>query len=231
MKRKNREKSEVRSNSPPKKKREPHDRQGSKQHEGANLEDLGSNPEIDTPELGRGKRRRAPRQKIAVQPNEQKNKIQGPIEPKELPADLQAGNEGDAQRRRSSVIQQQLLKLLGDISPTETNRLWEAAKDNIRPMPPGFQQSLSKLRAEGKLSEAVEQYHLNLGRKDSLRVPGEGGRKSLLEEVLGLDPQEAERSKGGSQGSGWKPTKKLGQGGCGYVILWEHPRRNGPVWL
>lgn len=138
----------------------------------------------------------------------------------------------DLQRRRtSSLVDEQVLEMLSDVHPLESDRLLEAGNEYVRPMPPNFQEILRQLREIGSLSEDTEHYYLSLGRGDSLRVPGEGGRKSFLEDVLRQDTQEAKNYKGGGNESEWKPVKQLGQGSFGTVILWEKTRRNGMVWL
>lgn len=137
----------------------------------------------------------------------------------------------DLQRRRtSSLVDERVLEMLSDVHPLES-KLLGAGNEHVPPMPPIFQDILRRLREKGCLNEDTERYYLNLGRGDSLRVPGEGGRKSFLEDVLRQDTQEAKNSMGGSNGSEWKPVKQLGQGSYGTVILWEKTRPNGMVWF
>lgn len=173
----------------------------------------------------------APEKTSAVLPVEEKNVPAEPVAPPELPvkpSTTQAVDVDVRQRRGSSLLEEQILELLGDVPPSGSTTLLRAGNENVRPMPPKFQRKLRKLGHEGWLSEATRQYYLNLGHGDSPRVPNEGGRKSLLEHVLRQDAQEGEENLGGS---GWKPGKELGQGAFGTVILWEKTRRNGPVWL
>lgn len=221
MKRKGRGQAEVRPKSPPEKKRKLEDQQEPSRHEDA----------VDTPAVGRGKRTRpAAKKRTAVQPNEQKTREQGET-PVEDSTGQAGGNADVRQRRKSSLLEEQILDLLSDVLPSETNTLSGAGNENVRPMPPSFRDALRSFREKGMMSEAAEQYHLNLGRGDSVRVPGEGGRKSLLEDVLRNDAQKAGENKGDGGESGWKPERVLGQGSFGQVILWEKARRNGPVWL
>lgn len=141
---------------------------------------------------------------------------------------LGAGNETlppmSPNLQDGDVLEEQILDLLSD-APPGSSTLLGAGNESIRPMPPMFQDVLNQLQDSGLMSEGTHQYYLNLGRGDSLKVPGEGGRKSLLEDVLRQDAQETE----GKKGSGWKPGKKLGQGSFGVVILWEKARPDGPV--
>lgn len=132
--------------------------------------------------------------------------------------------------REKKLLEKKLLELLSDVSPPTSNPPLGAGNENVRPMPPQFRDLLRGLRETKKISEALEQYFLNLGRGDSLRVPGEGG-KSLLEDVLRDDAQQAEEDKGGSKGSEWKPGRRLGKGSAGIVTLWEKSRGRERVWL
>lgn len=231
MKRKGRGQAEVRPKSPPEKKRKLEDQQEPSRHEDADFKGPTSISGIDTPAMGRGTRTRpAAKKRTAVQPNEQKARGQGET-PVEDSTGQAGGNADVRQRRKSSLLEEQILDLLSDVLPSETNTLSGAGNENVRPMPPSFRNSLRSFREQGMMSEAAEQYHLNLGRGDSVRVPGEGGRKSLLEDVLRKDAQKAGENKGDGGESGWKPGRVLGQGSFGQVILWEKARRNGPVWL
>lgn len=173
----------------------------------------------------------APEKTSAVLPVEEKNMPAGPVAQPELPVEpstTQAEDVDVRQRRGSSLLEDQILDLLGDVPPCGSTTLLRAGNENVKPMPPKFQGQLRKLRDEGWLPEATQQYYLNLGHGDSPRVPNEGGRKSLLEDLL---RQDAQKGGGNVGGNGWKPGKQLGQGAFGTVILWEKTRRNGPVWL
>lgn len=220
MKRKGKGQAGVRPKSPPNKKRKLDDQQEPTRHEDADFKGPTSISGIDAPGIGRGKRTRATAKKrTAVQPKEQKPGGLGE-KPVENSTGQAGGNANVPQRRKSSLLEEQILDLLRDVSPSESNTLSGAGNENVRPMPPSFRDNLRDLRESGQLSEAVEQYYLNLGRGDSVRVPGEGGRKSLLEDVLKIDV----RQPGNSGGLGWKPGKNIGYGSFGHVMLWEKAR-------
>lgn len=134
----------------------------------------------------------------------------------------QAVEDFDVQKsRKYSLIDEKLLQRLGRASSPRSDTLLEAGDENVRPMPPVFQERLRERRKKRKLSEAAEQYYLHLRRGDSRSFPGEGGRKSLLKRVL-----HGRRSKR----SGWKHKEILSFGRSGTVSLWEKARRNLPVW-
>lgn len=125
------------------------------------------------------------------------------------------------QSRKYSLIDEKLLERLNHASSPRSDTLLEAGNEKLRPMPPVFQERLRELRIKRKLSEAAEQYYLNLRRGDSLSSPGDGGRKSLLKTVL--DGRKSKRS-------GWKQ-KEIRSVESETVSLWEKSRRNLPVWL
>lgn len=131
----------------------------------------------------------------------------------------QAVDDANMQKRRR--LEEQILELLSDAPPPQSNTLLAAGNENVRPMPPAFQRSL---RQSPQLNKITEHYYLNLGRRDSQRVPGEGGRKSLLANVLTEDGAKAEEN------GGWEQAQQpLGR--TLNVRLWEKACEKGPVWL
>lgn len=131
----------------------------------------------------------------------------------------QAVDDANVQKRRTH--EEQILELLSDAPPPQSNTLSETGNENVRPMPPAFQRSL---RQSLELNKVTEHYFLNLGRGDSHRVPGEGGRKSLLANVLTEDAAKAKKTRG------WEQARQL-FGRNLNVRLWEKAREQGPVWL
>lgn len=123
---------------------------------------------------------------------------------------------------RGKNREKKVLEMLRHTSPPTSDSLLEASNQDERPMPPGFQRILRRYRDQGKMSEAVEQYFLNFSSRDSRRVPGEGGPKSILGDII----------KGRkTRKSGWKPLYALGRGASSVTTRWEKARQNEPVWL
>lgn len=127
----------------------------------------------------------------------------------------------------SFLAGQQIREFLENIPRQEPTSEWEGSKGHTPPIPPLFGWWVSRMRLEGKISEKVYRYYLNLGRGDSTRTPGQLGQKSLLEGILKKD---ALSQNAASSASGWRPGKVLGIGGYGEVILWEKKLRDGTVY-
>lgn len=225
MKRKNRGVGD-RAKSPVEKRRKLNDRHESRRDGDADGNASVSAPAVYTPGLGRENRSSLARRRKSAEMLIEVNRAITPMVQREIPIEPSTGHVIDVavtQRRRSSLLDEQIIELLRGSSPLGPNTLYN---ENVLPMPPGFQKVLSSYREKGYITEATEQYYLNLRRGDSLRAPGEGVRQSFLEDVLKKD---AKKTTGDGKGSGWKPVRQLGQGSYGTVILWEKASRNGPV--
>lgn len=227
MKRKNQNVGD-RANSPVEKRRKLNDQQDPRRNGYANRNISVSASAVYTPGLGREKRSSPARRRKSAELRIEQNRATTPMVQREILLEPLTGHVADVpvtQRRKSSLLDEQIIELLRGSSPLGPNALYN---ENVLPMPPGFQEVLSSYREKGYINEATEQYYLNLRRGDSLRAPGEGVRKSFLEDVLRKD---AKKTTGDGQGSRWKPGRQLGQGSFGTVILWEKASRNGPAWL
>ncbi|MCJ1427407.1 hypothetical protein MMC29_005310 [Sticta canariensis] len=211
MKRKNQDVGD-RANLPVDKRRKLNDRQDSRQKGYADRNVSVSASAVYTPGLGREKRGSPAGRRKSAELLIERNRATTPMVQKEILMEPSTGHVADVpvtQRRKSSLLDEQIIELLRGSSPLGPNALYN---ENVLPMPPGFREVLSSYRVKGYITEATEQYYLNLRRGDSLRAPGEGVRKSFLEDVLRKD---AKKTTGDGQGSGWKPGRKLGQGSYG----------------
>lgn len=225
MKRKNKGKGD-RANSPVEKRRKLNDQQDSRRNGYADRNVSVSTSAVFTPGLGREKRSSPARRRKSAELLIERNRAATPMVRKEILMEPSTGHIADVpvtQRRKSSLLDEQIVELLRGSSPLGPNALYN---ENALPMPPGFQKRLNVY--QHSMTEATKQYYLNLRRGDSPRAPGEGASKSFLEDVV---REDAKKTTEDGQGSGWKPVRQLGQGSGGTVILWEKASRHGPVWL
>ena len=127
-----------------------------------------------------------------------------------------------ADRLRSLEADKEIEKLLGPVptSPYDPSNLPRNLKDEVAELPEGYKRSILQAHREGVLSEPLARYYLDIHHADSDRVPGQGGRASLLKAILLMDPHML-------RVSGWRAVRVLGGGGFGDVILWEKKRANG----
>ena len=127
-----------------------------------------------------------------------------------------------ADRARSLVADKEIEKLLSPVpaSPYDPSNLPRNMKREVADLRDGYRKSIRQAHREGLLSEPIASYYLNVHHADSDKVPGQGGRASLLEAILLMDPQML-------RVSGWRARRKLGNGTFGDVILWEKLRANG----
>ena len=90
-------------------------------------------------------------------------------------------------------------------------------------VPVEFQREIEQRWADGKISDAVACYYLDiLPCDDSLRIPGQRGNPSLLDAVLTEDFEALAKDK--ATGNEWKSVRAIGKGAYGSVVLWEKPR-------
>ena len=146
-----------------------------------------------------------------------------------LDEELPASNSGQRNakqklRKTSSEIEYEIERLLGNsaIHRSVLQRV-RPSKGTSTALPEWFRQAVEEYRAQGMYGDKVARYYLEAyPRGDSSAVPGQGGRVSLLQDILRQDTQS-------HGGTGWRPKRSLGKGGWGQVILWEKPRKHGPV--
>ena len=105
-----------------------------------------------------------------------------------------------------------------------------AARDNREArqpaqLPEQFDKLIEEKHKNDKYDEDVLQYYRDLGRRDSTRIPGPFGERSIVDGILHYD--EMTTVDWGS--ARWLYVRSLGSGGYGEVELWEKPRRSGPV--
>ena len=133
-----------------------------------------------------------------------------------------------AAKERSRQIEQQILGFLEDVPRPATNPEDEPDDTRLPPLPNKFVRKVMADASRGKMTREVRDYYLDVHRRDVRRIPGQGGQESLVEEILARDADERLR---GREGTGWRPTRELGKGGQGKVILWEKVREGGAVRL
>jgi len=119
----------------------------------------------------------------------------------------ETSNEADAN-------DEQLERLLGLKPFTPSTK--QSGDESSAParLPRDYIQCLEWHYRNGRLSQDTARYYLTLNRGDSSIVPGQGGRPSLLRDVLLEDARS-------HTPSGWKLINELGTGGFGSVFLWE----------
>ena len=175
MKRKNQHVGD-RANSPVEKKRKLTDQRDSRRNGHADRNVSVSASAVYTPGPGREKRSSPVRRRKSAELLIEQSRATTPMVQREIPIEPSTGHVADVpvtQRRKSSLLDEQIIELLRGSSPLGPNALYN---ENVLPMPPGFREVLSSYREKGYISEATEQYYLNLRRGDSLRAPGEGAR-------------------------------------------------------
>ena len=129
--------------------------------------------------------------------------------------------KGMDDRTQESKDEQEILSLLGhSISYT---RSLETHQPGACPrVPDEFRLEVEQQWAQGHITDAVAHYYLHkLTCGDSMRVPGQNGRPSLLSAILHEDVHALAKE------SGWRPKRVIGKGAYGSVILWERQRRVG----
>lgn len=89
-------------------------------------------------------------------------------------------------------------------------------------LPTHFVEVIDYYWRNGHLTQDVSNYYKTINQGDSVNVPGQGGRRSLLRDVLLKDGQSDTHT-------GWEKVKNLGSGGFGAVELWQKARVSGPV--
>ena len=133
-----------------------------------------------------------------------------------------------AAKERSWQIEQQILGFLEDAPRPATNPEDEPNDTRLPPLPNKFVRKVMADASRGTMTREVRDYYLEVHRRDVRRIPGQYGQESLVEEILARDADERLQ---GRQGTGWRPTRTLGKGGQGKVILWEKVREGGAVRL
>lgn len=138
-------------------------------------------------------------------------------------ADAVEQARAEAQELRA---EQKIEQLLGHGAPIDPNS-GSQRRRKVPTLPEGFRQEVQRRWVRGDIDDSVARYYLDaLLRGDSLQVPGQDGRESLLGAVLMEDAQPLAEEY--ARGSEWRPICSVGRGAYGSVILWEKPRRNGP---
>ena len=133
---------------------------------------------------------------------------------------------GEVARDRARQIEQQIIGFLegGPTAPVTTTQ----QEADVPPVPIKFREKIIRAAETGQMRPAVRDYYLDLRRRDVRGIPGQDGAPSLVQEILARDADDRLR---GRQGVGWRPTRTLGTGGQGKVILWEKVREGGEVCI
>lgn len=131
-----------------------------------------------------------------------------------------------AAHERAAQIEQQIIGFLAGRPLARGNPPLRSGA--VPPVPQKFREKVLRAADRGNMKPAVRDYYLDVRRNDVRGIPGQDGEPSLVEEILARDADERLR---GRQGMGWRPTRTLGTGGQGKVILWEKHREGGEVRL
>ena len=134
---------------------------------------------------------------------------------------LEEANEARKRAERLKSMEDNLaIENLLSPAPQRPYDVPRKPKREVATLPPNFKKKIIRAYHQGQISEPVLLYYLNLHHADSDKVPGQGGRVSLLQAVLYNDAQMI-------KDSGWRAKRSLGQGQFGDVVLWEKRRADG----
>ena len=100
------------------------------------------------------------------------------------------------------------------------------SSEKLHSMPSLVKGEMKRRPRHDDLSKALQQYYINLRRGNSARSSGQDGNFLLLQDTL---KEDVFRDLMGDSKTDWKPSKILGTGANGKVILWEKVLPNGSV--
>lgn len=113
-----------------------------------------------------------------------------------------------------------------DATFQDTTTHSKISSEKLPSMPSLVKREMERRPGHDDLSKALQQYYINLRRGNSTRSSGQDGNFLLLQDTL---KEDVFRDLMGDSKTDWKPSKILGTGANGKVIVWEKVLPNGSV--